>query len=71
MLSAGGNAVSFSPEMNIDDLHADSRYQPTHKNTRVTQYTFASGGTLNDHFYQRSNTGEIRFESYYFLLTKP
>lgn len=62
LLSAEGNTVSFRPEMNLDDLHADPRYQPTHKNTRVTQYTFASGGTLNDHFYQRSNTGEIRFD---------
>ncbi len=62
LLDASGNAVSFRPGMSLDDLHPDPRYQPSHKSTRLTPYTFSSGGTLNEHFYQRSNTGEVRFD---------
>jgi hypothetical protein len=62
LVDAFGNPVSFRPGMSMDGLQADPRYQPSHKNTRVTQYTFNSGGTLNEHYYQRSNTGEARFD---------
>ena len=72
LLDAAGNEVSFNPNMQLgyyDDnsiwvptLFADSRYQPSHKDNRVSTYTFNSGGTLNDHYYQRSGTGEVRFD---------
>lgn len=72
LLDANGSKVSYNPTMKVgyfDDnnnwtpvLFADPRYQPSHKNTRATQYTFNSGGTLNEHYYQRSNTGEVRFD---------
>ena len=62
LLDQSGKAVSFRPGMNLDNLQADLRYQPSHKNNRLTPYTFNSGGTLNEHFYQRSNTAEVRFD---------
>jgi outer membrane receptor protein involved in Fe transport len=62
LLDASGKAVTFRPGMSLAGLKPDPRYQPSHKNTRVTQYTFNSGGTLNEHYYQRSNTGEVRFD---------
>ena len=72
LLDAAGNEVSFNPNMQlgyydannnwVPTLFADPRYQPSHKNNRISTYTFNSGGTLNDHYYQRSGTGEIRFD---------
>lgn len=71
LLDASGNKVSYNPTMSVGYfdgnnwvpvLFADPRYQPSHKNTRATQYTFNSGGTLNEHYYQRSNTAEVRFD---------
>jgi hypothetical protein len=72
LLDANGSKVSYNPTMSVgyfndnNDwtpvLFADPRYQPSHKNTRATQYTFNSGGTLNEHYYQRSNTAEVRFD---------
>jgi outer membrane receptor protein involved in Fe transport len=62
LMDQSGNAVSFRPGMSLENLQADPRYQPSHKSTRLTPYTFSSGGTLNEHFYQRSNTGEVRFD---------
>ncbi len=62
LLDADSNEVSFRPGMSLDGLHADPRYQPSHKNNRISTYTFNSGGTLNDHYYQRSGTGEVRFD---------
>lgn len=62
LVDAFGNEVTFRPGKSLDGLQPDPRYQPSHKNTRVTQYTFNSGGTLNEHFYQRSSTGEVRFD---------
>lgn len=62
LLDADSNEVSFRPGMSLDGLFADPRYQPSHKNNRLTTYTFNSGGTLNEHYYQRSGTGEVRFD---------
>ena len=62
LLNSSGKEVAFVPGTSLDNLSADPRYQPSHKNTRVTEYTFNSGGTLNEHYYQRSNTGEVRFD---------
>lgn len=62
LLDAGGNAVSFSPGMDLSGLHPDSRYQPIHKLNKPTPYTFVYGGTLNEHYYQRSHTTELKFD---------
>ncbi len=62
LLDASGNAVDYSPGMNISDLHADSRYQPIHKLNRATTYTFLSGGTRNQHYYQRSHSSELKLD---------
>ena len=62
LLDADGNEVTYRPGMDISLLHADPRYQPIHKSNKATPYTFASGGTLFGHYYQRSQTAEIRFD---------
>ena len=62
LLDAGGNEVTFKPGMDISGLHADPRYQPIHKLNKATPYTFVSGGTLNGHYYQRSETTELKFD---------
>lgn len=62
LLNSSGKEVTFVPGTSLDNLRPDPRYQPSHKNTRVTEYTFNSGGTLNEHYYQRSNTGEVRLD---------
>lgn len=62
LLDASGNAVSYSPGMDIYALHADPRYQPIHKLNKPSPYTFVYGGTLNDQYYQRSHTTELKFD---------
>ncbi|MBE0538624.1 MAG: TonB-dependent receptor [Ignavibacterium sp.] len=62
LLDAGGNAVSFSPGMDLSLLHPDPRYQPIHKLNKPTPYTFVYGGTLNGQYYQRSHTTELKFD---------
>ncbi|OGU76379.1 MAG: hypothetical protein A2W11_13905 [Ignavibacteria bacterium RBG_16_35_7] len=62
LLDQSGNEVTYRPGMSLDGLHADPRYQPEHKDIKVTPYTFASGGTLDEHFYQRSNSYEVKFD---------
>ncbi|HCY78017.1 MAG TPA: TonB-dependent receptor [Ignavibacteriales bacterium] len=62
LLDAGGNAVSFSPGMDLSVLHPDPRYQPIHKLNKPTPYTFVYGGTLNGQYYQRSHTTELKFD---------
>lgn len=62
LLDAEGNAVTFRPGMDISGLHADPRYQPIHKLNKATPYTFLSGGTLFGHYYQRSETTELKFD---------
>jgi outer membrane receptor protein involved in Fe transport len=62
LLDAGGNPVDFSPGMDWTAYHADPRYQPDHKLTRASVYTFLSGGTYNDHFYQKTNTLGLKFD---------
>jgi len=46
----------------LDGLHADPRYQPVDKGFKISTFTFASGGTQSEHFYQRSETGEVKFD---------
>jgi len=62
LLDASGKEVNFKPGMDLTSLSADQRYQPQHKSFKLTPYTFLSGGTLNEHFYQRSNSTEIKFD---------
>jgi outer membrane receptor protein involved in Fe transport len=62
LLDVSGNEVSFHPGMNLSALHADPRYQPEDKNNSYSSYTFVSGGTQPEHFYQRSYTTEIKFD---------
>ncbi len=62
LLDQSGNEVDFRPGMDLSILHADPRYQPIHKDNKVSPYTFVSGGTLDGHFYQRSNTYEAKFD---------
>ncbi len=62
LLDATGNEVSFNPGLSLNGLHADPRYQPDDKNNSYSSYTFVSGGTQPEHFYQRSYTSEVRFD---------
>ena len=62
LLDAEGNEVNFRPGMDMSGLRPDPRYQPIHKLNKATPYTFVSGGTLFGHYYQRSQTTEIRFD---------
>ena len=62
LLDASGQEVSFNPSKSLTGLIADPRYQPVDKRTSYTPYTFVSGGTLNEHFYQRSHTSEVKFD---------
>jgi outer membrane receptor protein involved in Fe transport len=62
LLDSSGNPVDYSPGMDWTAYHADPRYQPEHKLTRASVYTFLSGGTYNDHFYQRTNTLGVKFD---------
>ena len=62
LLDQSGNSVSFHPGMSLANLHADTRYQPDYKSNTVTPYTFVAGGTLNDQYYQRSNSYELKFD---------
>lgn len=62
LLDASGNEVSFNPGMDLGLYHADPRYQPQDKSNSYSSYTFVSGGTQPEHFYQRSYTSEIKFD---------
>jgi len=62
LLDASGNEVSFNPSMSLDGLKADPRYQPEDKSNSYSSYTFVSGGTQPQHFYQRSYSTEIKFD---------
>ncbi len=62
LLDASGNEVSFNPGMSLSGLRADPKYQPEDKGNAYSSYTFVSGGTEPEHFYQRSYTSEIKFD---------
>ncbi len=62
LLDADGNKVSFNPTMSLAGLYADPRYQPYDKSISFSPFTFVSGGTRSEHFYQRSNTIEVKFD---------
>jgi outer membrane receptor protein involved in Fe transport len=62
LIDGNGNAVTFRPGMDMSGLYADPRYQPIHKLNKATPYTFVSGGTLFGHYYQRSQTTELKFD---------
>ncbi len=60
LLDASGNSVDFSAGMGLTGFHPDPRY------TSSLQYaadnTFPSGGTLNQHFYQKTKTLNGKFD---------
>jgi outer membrane receptor protein involved in Fe transport len=64
LLDAYGNETSFYAGKGLDtsQIRADSRYQPDYKLIRAATYTFLSGGTLNDQYYQRSRTMGLKFD---------
>ena len=62
LLDASGSEVSFNPSKSLDGLFADPRYQPDDKSNSYSSYTFVSGGTQPEHFYQRSYSTEIKFD---------
>ena len=62
LLDASGNEVDFKPGMDLSNLHADPRYQPEHKLNKLADLAFHSGGTRDEHFYQRSNNIELKFD---------
>jgi outer membrane receptor protein involved in Fe transport len=62
LLDASGNEVDFYAGMSLDGLHADPRYQPDYKSNVAANYTFMAGGTLNSHYYQRSQTYGAKFD---------
>lgn len=62
LLDALGNEVSFNPGKSLNGLHADPRYQPVDKSNSYSSYTFVSGGTQSEHFYQRSYSTEVKFD---------
>ncbi len=62
LLDETGKEVDYHPGMSLTGLRADPRYQPIHKDNTVSPYTFVSGGTLDGHFYQRSNSYEVKFD---------
>lgn len=62
LLDASGNEVDYKPGMDLSVLHADPRYQPEHKLNKLADLTFQSGGTRNEHYYQRSNNVELKFD---------
>ncbi len=62
LLDAGNNKVDFHPGMDISVLHADPRYNRTDRSYSVANYTFLSGGTRNNHFYQRTTTWNGKFD---------
>jgi outer membrane receptor protein involved in Fe transport len=58
LTSDGVNPVEFHAGMTLDTsaFRPDHRYQPVHKLSRATEYTFLAGGTLPGHSYQRTET---------------
>jgi outer membrane receptor protein involved in Fe transport len=62
LIDEAGNEVSFRPGMSLTGLKPDPRYQPSHKSFKLTPYTFRSGGTSNEHFYQRTYASELKFD---------
>jgi outer membrane receptor protein involved in Fe transport len=62
LLDASNNTVDFHPGMDISVLHADPRYNRTDQSYTVANYTFVSGGTQNNHFYQRTTTLNGKFD---------
>lgn len=62
LLDANNNAVDFHPGMDISALHADPRYNRTDRSYTVANYTFVSGGTRNNQFYQRTGTWNGKFD---------
>lgn len=63
---SNGNKVNYYPykysDSEFNNLQPDPRYQPEHKTVTAANYTFLAGGTLNNHYYQRSKTYGGKFD---------
>lgn len=63
LLNADNTEANYYPGLGVENFLIDQKYQPEHKiNTTVATYTFISGGTLNNHYYQRAKTFEGKFD---------
>jgi len=60
LLDASGNEVDFSAGMDLTGLQADPRYASSLQ--YVAQNTFPVGGTLNEQFYQKTKTLNLKFD---------
>jgi len=56
LLDASNQEVDYYPGKGLEGLHPNSNYMPSDRIYRASNYTFLSGGTQNNHFYQRSTT---------------
>lgn len=62
LLDAANNPVSFYPGMDYTSLHADPRYENKNNINSAMNYTFSSGGTQNNHYYQRTKSIGAKFD---------
>lgn len=62
LLDADGKAIDYYPGLGTGNYYADPRYQPDHKLTRPSPYTFYFGGTQNGHNYERAQTWLAKFD---------
>jgi outer membrane receptor protein involved in Fe transport len=62
LLESEGKAVDYYPGLGTENYYADPRYQPDHKLTRPSPYTFYFGGTQNSHNYERAQTWLAKFD---------
>ncbi len=60
LLDASGNVVDFSAGMDLTGLQADPRYSSSLQT--VASNTFPVGGTLNEQFYQKTSTLNLKFD---------
>jgi outer membrane receptor protein involved in Fe transport len=62
LLGASGNEVDYTAGDDISAYHADPRYLDMNSAQSVANFTFSSGGTLNEHFYQHTATSNGKFD---------
>lgn len=62
LLDASGSEVDYSAGMDVSGYLPDPRYLDINSTQSIALYTFASGGTLNEHFYQRTKTSDGKFD---------
>lgn len=62
LLDASGKDADFSASDKFEGLHADPRYQNRNRIQPIAANTFASGGTQNEHSYQKTETAAAKFD---------